>query len=105
MQHHAPQLPALVTVERERYLRQNETKIRSAASNALAASAKPDVPVSAALNALIYAEDLADRHEIAVAANRKQQREPMARDHERYVAMATHLKIRALDQLSHLVGH
>lgn len=95
----------LVPVDRERFLRQEETKIRSAASNALAASGKPDHLLQNAYNALLYCEDLLDRHEVAVSANRRAGRETMAKDHERYAAMATQLKLRTLDQLSHIVGY
>lgn len=96
---------ALVPVDRERYLWQHETKIRSAASNALAAPGKPDHILTNAFNALLYCEDLQDRHEVAVTANRTANREHMAADHERYVSMARQLKLRTLDQLSHIVGY
>lgn len=95
----------LVPVDRERFLRQEETKIRSAASNALAASSKPDFILQQAYDAVLYCEDLLDRHEIAVDANRRAGRETMAKDHERFAAMATQLKLRSLDQLSHVVGY
>ncbi len=99
------QVAPLVPVDRERFLRQNETKIRSAASNALAAPGKPDLLLQNAFNALLYCEDFYDRHEVAVESNRRAGREPMAKDHERYVAMALQLKLRTLDQLSHIVGY
>lgn len=94
----------LVSVDRGRFLQQNEAKIRSAASNALAASAKRDYLLENAFNALLYCEDFQDRHEVAAIANRNANRNPLADDHDRFVEKAKQLKLRTLDQLCHLVG-
>jgi hypothetical protein len=93
----------LVGVDRERFLRQNETRIRSAATTALAAGKTPDPLIAPALNAVLYCEDIIDRHDVAATANRAANRQHVAEDHERYVAKAWQLKLRALDQLAHLV--
>lgn len=98
-------VPSLVSVDRERFLRQNETKIRSAASHALAAGGPPDHILQHAFNALLFCEDFYDRHEVAVEANRRAGREHLAKDHETYVQKAMQLKLRTLDQLSHIVGY
>ena len=94
----------LVSVDRGRYLRQNETKIRSAALTAMASSAKPDHIIQNALNAVIYCEDFFDRHEVAATANRAANREHIAVDHERFCEKAMQLKLRSLEQLAHVCG-
>lgn len=94
----------LISVDRGRYLRQNEAKIRSAASNALAASNAKDHLLENAYNAVLYCEDLFDRHDVAVTANRGANREHLAVDHERYCEKAMQLKLRSLDQLACIVG-
>ena len=98
-----PSITPLVSTDRERFLRQNEVQIRSAASNALA-TGKKDHILSAAFNALLYCEDFFDRHQVAVTANRAVNRNHQAEDHERFVAKAMQLKLRTLDQLCHHVG-
>jgi hypothetical protein len=96
----------LVSVDRGRYLRQHESKIRSAAITALAASHhKPDLLIQNALNAVNYCDDFFDRHEVAATANRAANREHLAVDHERFCQKAMQLKLRTLDQLAHVVGY
>lgn len=92
----------LVSVDRERFLRQNEAKIRSAASAALSAN---DHILQHAYNALLYCEDIIDRHAVAVTANRAANREHVAIEHERFVEKGMQLKLRTLDQLTHIIGY
>ena len=99
-----PPVTPLVPVDRERFLRQNEVKIRSMASNALASGTKRDPLLVNAFNALLYCEDFHDRHSIAVTANRAANRNTTAEEHERFSQKAIQLKLRTLDQLCHLVG-
>lgn len=101
----------LVSVDRGRYLRQIEAAIRRAAVTALhaavnapAAPGKPEYLVQSAFNAVLYCEDIIDRHEVAVTAHRAANREHLATDHERFVAKAVQLKLRSLDQLCHHLG-
>jgi hypothetical protein len=94
----------LVSVDRGRYLRQNEAAIRRAAVTALDAPGKPEHIIQSAFNAVLYCEDIIARHEIAVTANRAANREHLATDHERFVAKAVQLKLRCLDQLCHHLG-
>lgn len=93
-------IPRLVPHPREVYLRQNETRIRSAAASVLA-SGTPDPAVSAALDAVIFAEDLFDIHEIAT--EKYISKPHHAQLHRDWAAKAMQLKLRALDQLAHLV--
>lgn len=95
----------LVSVDRGRYLRQNEAKIRSAASNAIASATAPDYILQNAYNAVLYCEDFFDRHEVAATANRAANREHLAVDHDRFCEKAMQLKLRSLDQLAHVVGY
>jgi hypothetical protein len=49
------------------------------------------------------AEDFIDRHEVAAEANRKADREHLARDHDRFVEMAKQFKLFHLDILATLL--
>ena len=98
-----PDITPLVSTDRERFLRQNEVAIRSAASNALA-SGRKDYILQAAFDAVLYCEDFFERHQVAVTMNRAANRKHQADDHERFVAKAMQLKLRNLDQLSHIIG-
>jgi hypothetical protein len=93
----------LVSVDRGRFLRQHEVKIRSAASNALASATTPDPALKNAYTAVLYCEDFFDRHEVAATANRAANRDHLAVDHDRFCQKAMQLKLRCLDQLAHLV--
>lgn len=93
------EIPRLVTAPREQYLRQNETRIRS--------EARPpntsDPQIAKHLSAVEMAEDIIDRHEVAIEANRRAGIHHMATAHEIYAAKATQLKLYHLDMLAHLL--
>lgn len=93
------EIPRLVSAPREQYLRQNETRIRSEArpQNSL------DPQVAKHLSAVEMAEDIIDRHEVAIEANRRAGNNHIAEQHVGYAAKATQLKLYHLDQLAHLV--
>jgi hypothetical protein len=91
----------LVAHTREQYLRKEESRIRSAATTILAGG--PDPGIRAALDAVIYAEDLHDIHDVTAAYYRDRGIAHKDRTHVRYAASAWQLKLRALDQLAHLV--
>lgn len=91
----------LVPLPRETYLRQHEARIRSAATAALAGG--PDPVIRAALDAVCYAEDLFDIHDVTAEFYRERRITHKQDTHTRYAATAMQLKLRALDQLSHLV--
>ena len=93
----------LVSTDRERFLRQNETAIRRAADEALKASRLPDPTIQSALLAIAYSEELHHRHSVAVTAMQATTRIQLAQEHECFAAKAMQLKLRALDQLHHLV--
>ena len=92
----------LVSHTREQFLRKEEGRIRSQATSLLAAG-KPDPSITAALDAAIFAEDLHEIHD-ETAKHYAQKGVPhRAEIHDRYARQALQLKLRALDQLSHLV--
>ncbi len=92
----------LLSLPRETYLRQHEARIRSAAASVLAAG--PDTSIRSALDAVIYAEDLFDIHDVAATHYRNRDgQQHRATTHARHAAAAMQLKLRALDQLAHLV--
>lgn len=97
----APITP-LISHTREQYLRKEETRIRSLASNILA-TGSPDPSIRAALDAVIYAEDLHDIHDVTAKFYSAKEIPHRAENHQRYAAKAWQLKLRALDQLAHLV--
>lgn len=90
----------LLALPRETYLRQNEARIRSAAASILAAG--PDTSIRAALDAVIYAEDLFDIHDVTASYYRERGLVHKDRTHTRFAAAAMQLKLRALDQLAYL---
>lgn len=94
-------VPRLVSAAREPYLRKEESRIRSAATSVLAAG--PDPIIRAALDAVIFAEDLHDIHDVTASYYRDRGIAHKDRTHARYAATAMQLKLRALDQLAHLV--
>lgn len=92
-------VPRLVAAPREHYVRQNEARIRD-----LALPAKTADPIVAThLAAVLMAEDIEDRHRAAVESHRTARRETLARDHERYVAMAVQLRLHHLSQLASIL--
>jgi hypothetical protein len=93
----------LISTDRERYLRQNEIRIRTAAMEAMG-SGRTDPVLSSTFTALLYCEDFFDRHDVAVTANQAANRQSHADDHRRFVAKAMQLKLRTLDQLCHHIG-
>ena len=99
----APDLhpPRLVSQPREQYLRKEEPRIRSVAIAMLAAGPSPDI--RAALDAVLYAEDLHDIHDETAKFYALRSQPVRVETHSRYAAQALQLKLRALDQLSHLV--
>jgi len=94
------EISRLVTHPREQYLRQNEARLRS-----LSLPARNDDPVVAVhTNAMLFAEDLIDRHEVAAEANRQHPtRQHVALEHQVFAAKATQLKLYHLDQLANLL--
>lgn len=96
------EIPRLLAAPREVYLRQNETRIRSVASNILAGG-NPDPAIVAALDAVHFAEDIFDIHDITAKHYSEKRIPHRAESHQRYANKAMQLKLRALDQLAHLV--
>lgn len=96
------EIPRLVSHPREVYLRQNEGRIRSAASGLLARGL-PDPEISAALNAVHFAEDLYEIHNDTAPKFQQRGKPHLVQIHEDHAARAMQLKFRALDQLAHLV--
>lgn len=94
-------IPRLVSAAREAYLRKQEGRIRSVATTVLAAG--PDPIIRAALDAVIFAEDLHDIHDVTATYYHERGVGHKDRTHARYAAAAMQLKLRALDQLAHLV--
>ena len=93
-------LPRYIPLPRQQYLYQNEGRIRSLALPARTT----DPQVAIHLDYMLFAEDLLDRHAVAVVANRKApNREHAALEHEILVAKAEQLKLYHLDQLAHLL--
>lgn len=95
-------LEPLVNVTRQQFLTKEETRIRSLASNVLA-SKNPDPAVRRWLNAVLYAEDINDIHDIAREKYERTGPPHHAESHASWAAQAAQLKLLALDQLAHLL--
>lgn len=103
MSNQTAEIPRLVTAPREAYLRQNETRIRSQASNLLA-SGNPDPAITRHLAAIEMAEDLFDIHDIASDKHRHAGNHAWSKIHARHAQAGTQFRLYHLDQLSHIVG-
>lgn len=89
-------IPHLVAVPREQYLRKEENRIRSLAD----AAATSDLAVELHRNAVLFAEDLIDVHESAAARQASQGADHFAESHRRFASQAWQLKLYHLNQLS-----
>ena len=95
------EIARLVPHPREVFLRQNEARILSAAAALLAADRDP--AIAAAQEAVLFADDLYDIHDVTAKFYVTKEIPHRVENHQRYAAKAMQLKLRALDQLAHLV--
>ena len=95
------EITRLVPHPREVFLRQNEARIHSAAAALLAADRDP--AIAAAQDAVLFAEDLYEIHDVTAKYYADKKIPHRVENHQRYAKKAMHLKLRALDQLAHLV--
>jgi len=92
-------IPRLVPMPREQYLRKEECRIRS-----LALPARSSDPVVAIhLDAVLAAEDLIDIHESAAERQRAQGANHFAESHRVFAAKAWQLKLYHLNQLASIL--
>ncbi len=92
------EIPRLVSMPREQYLRQQETKIRSDAGRLI----HSDPAINNHLSAVLSAEDLYEFHS-AVEEAFLERTDHRAARHGRFKEMAHQLKLHHLDQLSNLI--
>lgn len=97
----AVDISRLVTHPREQFLRKEEGRIFSAATALLGASRDPEI--IAALDAVQFADDLFEIHDVTAKFYEEKNIPHRVANHRRYAGKAAQLKFRALDQLHHLV--